>query len=427
MIKTIEDVTSTKKKMSIEIPDAEIIGEINKTLQHFRKNAKFDGFRPGKAPISLVEKMYGKDAESDALEKIVPKYYSDAIKEAAIKPVANPVLESGMQYKRGNDLALTFTVEVRPTIEKLKYDGIEVTDVAYEPKPEDTEHALERLRTDKASYAPTDEAAKENDIIIMDYSSKEDDKSFEGEVYKVGTELMPKAFSDNLTGKKKGDKVEFEAEFPEDYYAKDLAGQKRNFSVEVKEVKKMSLPELDDELGKDLGFDTLDELKARIAERLEESRKTTIQKMQKAELLHKLVDAHSIEAPETLVEGELENLMAQQRGQAMQTGEGPDDAKLREELKENAERNVKASLIIQEIGEKEKIEVSEQEMNDRVVAMAQAANMSPENVVKYYMSKDGSIDGLSQSVFEDKVMEMLVDKAVKVAPKEDKTAKKESK
>lgn len=417
MIKSLEDISGTKKRLSIEIPASVIEDEISKTLSDLKQNSRFPGFRKGKAPMSLVEKRYGKDAEADAIEKIIPKYYSDALKESKLKPVNNPNLEGGIDFKRNTDLGLTFTVEVRPEIKGLSYDSLEVTEIPVDISAEDIDHTLERLRQDRASYDPTEDAATVGDVIIMDYESSEDEKSYKDEVFKLGTELLPEAFTENLTGRKKGDKVKFEVEFPQDYYSKELAGEKRSFSVDVKEVKKVVLPAMDDELAKDLGFENLDELKARIGERLEESKKTTIGKMQKAELLQKLVDAHQeVEAPESLVEGEIENLLAQARGRANASGETINEEELSKTFAENARRNVIASLIIQEIGEKEGTDITEQEIQAKVVALAQSANMTPENVVKYYISQDGSIEGLRQSVLEEKVMDFLVDKATKVKP-----------
>jgi trigger factor len=418
MIKSIEDVTSTKKRLSIEIPADAIEQEIGKSLAYIRKNASFSGFRKGKAPMQLVEKRYGKDAESEAIEKIIPRYYTEALKESDLKPIGQPTLEGSLDFKRNSDLGLTLTVEVRPEIKGLRYDSLSVTEVPVEVGPEAVEEMLERLRQDKASYEPTEEPAGEGDVVIMDYLIKEDGKSFEGEVYKLGTELMPGEFTENLAGRKKGEKAEFEAEFPEDYYSRELAGQKRTFSVELKEVKKMSLPGLDDELAKDLGFDGLEALRERVREKLEESQKSTMVKMQKAEILQKLIDAHEFEAPESLTEGEIENLMSQTRGRAQASGEAIDEDKLREEHARDAERNVKASLIIQAIGEKEGIEVSDEEMNAKVMELAASVNMSPENIVKYYVSKDGSLEGLKQSVFEDKAMEMLIERAEKTKPAE---------
>lgn len=418
MIKSIEDITSTKKRLSIEIPADAIEQEISKSLAYIRKNASFSGFRKGKAPLQLVEKRYGKDAESEAIEKIIPKYYSEALKESDLKPIGQPTLEGSLDFKRNTDLGLVLTVEVHPEIKDLKYDSLKVTEVSVEVGEEAVGEMLERLRQDKASYEPTDEPAGDGDVVIMDYHIKEDDKSFEGEVYKLGTELMPVEFTKKLSGKKKGEKAEFEAEFPEEYYSKDLAGQKRTFSVELKEVKKMSLPGLDDDLAKDLGFDDLASLTERVKERLEESQKSTMVKMQKAEILQKLVEAHEFDAPESLVEGEVENMLSQVRGRAQASGETVDEEKLREEYASNAERNVKASIIIQSIGEKEGIEVGEQEMNEKVMDLAASVNMSPENIVKYYVSKDGSLEGLRQSVFEDKALEMLIEKAEKVKPAE---------
>lgn len=403
----MEDLSTTKKRLSIEIPPEAIENEIKSALDSLRKRTKLPGFRQGKAPMALIEKRFGKDVEAEALDKVIPAFYSEALKEADIKPVAQPSLEGGLDFRRNNPLSLTITVEVRPKIEKLEYEGIKVKDIPVSVEDKDVEDTLERLRQDKASYEPSEEPVKDGDLVVMDYEIKQDGKAFRDQVFQVGSEAMPTGFSDRLVGMKKGEDSEFSVTFPGDFRIEELAGKDAELKVSVKEIKKIILPALDDEFAKDLELDDLDSLKKHIRERIEESKKKAVADMTKAEIMKKLLEAHEFEAPESLVEEELGHRVAQAKAQGAQQ----DDETLRKELRPDAERHIKASLLVQVIGEKEDIDVSEEDLKQRVVALSGRFGLSPENVMKYYISRDGSLEGLRHSVYEEKVLDRLLERA----------------
>lgn len=433
MIKEITNISATKKKIAITVPADAIQGEIDRTLEGLKRDYRFPGFRKGKAPMSMVVKKFGKDAEGEAIEKLVPRFYSDALIEAKLSPVGNPQLESKIEYKPGSDMEMVLTVEVLPEIEGLKYEGIEVTDLPAAITDEDIDMAMERLKADKATYEPSENAAADGDVVIMDYEVSGEgvdaaNSKFKGEVFKIGSDLMPSEFSKAITGKKKGEAVEFKVNFAPDFYAEEHAGKERAFKVSVNEVKNVKTPTLDDEFAKDLSFDDMAALRKHVGERLEKAKSDSIKRLQKADLLRKLIDNHEFEAPESLVSGELDNLLEQSKHQARAKGEEPDEAKLREELRESAVRHVKASVLLKAIGEKESVDVNESDLQQALMYSASRMGLSPENMVKYYVSRDGSLEGLRQSVYEDKVMDRLLEKAVKAPPKDnEEPRKKESK
>lgn len=428
MIKEITDISATKKKLAITVPADAIQGEIDRTLEGLRLNYSFQGFRKGKAPMSMVIKKFGKDAEGEALDKLVPKFYADALTEAKLTPVSNPQLDGKIEYKPGVDMEMVLTIEVLPEIKDLKFEGLEVTDMPSTITDEDIDIAMQRLQADKSTYEPSENAAADGDVIIMDYEVSGEgvdaDKSkFNGEVFKIGSDLMPPDFSKAITGKKKGETVEFKVSFPADFYAEEHAGKERTFKVTINEVKNVKTPTLDDEFAKDLNFDDMAALRKHIAERLEKAKGDSIKRLQKADLLKKIIDNHEFEAPESLVEGELENLIEQSKHQARSKGEEPDEAKLRDELKESAVRHVKASVLLKIIGEREAVEVNENDLQQAIFYASSRMGLSPENMVKYYVSRDGSLEGLRQSVYEDKVMDRLLEKAVKVPLKDNEEKK----
>lgn len=416
MLKTIEEISSTKRRLRIEIPPQAIEKEISLSLEKLRQRTRVAGFRVGKAPLNLIEKKFGKEVEGEVLQKLIPRVYSETIKEANLKPVDNPVFEEMGDFKRQEPFNMTLLVEVMPGIEGLNYTGVKVHDAETEVSGSDVEDVLARLREEKAVFEPSEAPLAEGDIAILDYTVEGEDKKFEAHVFKVGGPTMPADFSRGLTGKKKGESFDVTVNFPEDYPVKETAGREVLFHLTVKDTKKVRLPELDDELAKDLGDTNLEELKTHIKEEIQKSKKLAVRKMQKAEIMKKLLEAHTFDAPEGLVEKELTGMVeeaAAQKG-ATESPEAPKGEELnimRDSLRENAVRNVKASLLLEEIGEREKVEVSEDDMKEKVTQIAQRLSIAPENVIKYYVSKHGSLDSLRHAVFEEKVLDLLLEKA----------------
>jgi trigger factor len=408
MLKSVEDISATKKRLSIEIPSDAIENQIKTSLDLLRRKTKIPGFRPGKAPVALLEKRYGKDVEAEAMEKLIPSFYSEALKEADITPVTQPAIEGGVDFKRNTPLSLTVTVEVRPKLETLSYEGIEVKEVPVTVSDEDVEKTLERLREDRASYEPSAEPVADGDLLVLDYTAGDGGEPVEDYVFKMGSPAMPEAFSAGLLGAKKSEPVTFEMEFPGDFPVEGLAGAKGNITATVKEAKKVNLPALDDEFAKDLDFDNIEELRKHIREKLEESQQKSIANMMKAEILKKILESHEFEAPASLVDGELSHLVAGARAQGRK--DEPED-ELKEEFRPDAERNIKASLLLQMIGEKEGLDVTEDDLKEKLVSLSGQFGLSPENVMKFYISRDGSLEGLRNSVFEDKVLDLLLERA----------------
>lgn len=407
MLKTVEDVSSTKKRLRIEIPSEAIEKEIKDALDRLRLRVKLPGFRQGKVPLSLIEKRFGRDAETEAMEKVIPAFYADALKEAKIRPVANPVFEEAGDFKRHNPLSMTLLVEVKPEIKDLKYEGIKLKEIPVGVEESDVEGTLKRLQEQKTVYEPSEEPVGRGDLVTIDYELKDQGRSFTDQIFKVGSEAMPGEFSDRLVGLKKAEEAEFGVAFPEDFHAGELAGKETAFKVAIKDVKKGTLPPIDDELAKDLGFDTLEALKEHIRVQIMKSKEETVKNIMRAEAIKKLVEAHEFDAPESLLEAELGRLVDEAR---VRGSKEPVEA-LREELRPAALRHTKAALILQAIGEKEEVAVTEDDLRGKVQWLAARMSLTPDNVMKYYATRDGSLDGLRDSIFEEKVMDLILQKA----------------
>jgi len=412
LLKAVEDISSTKKRLKIEIPTEAIERKIQDSLEKVRQKAKIPGFRPGKTPMNIIEKHFGKSAEAEAIEKIIPEFYDRALKEADIVPVTQPVLDGGINFVRHNPLFLALTIEIRPKIENLTYKSVQVKDIPVAVSDSEIETSLKRLQEGKATYELADKAIELEDLITVDYEIKYDDQtlSAKDQVLKIGIEGLPKEITESLKDKKAGDTVETEAMFPEDFHVKALAGKKAMVRNVVKAVKKKNLPEMDDEFAKDMSFETLEGLRAGVREEIEKAKKGHVLKIQKDEILEKLVNAHDFDVPESMLEKELSAMINEVK--ASKKAGDKDDATLQIELRPEAIKTVKALILLSVIGEKEGITVTDIELKEKVLDISQRLSMSPESIMKIYIQRDGSLEGLRNSIHGQKVLDLLLSNAI---------------
>ena len=435
MLKSVEDIDTTKKRLRIEIPSDVIEKEIGNSLEKVRQKAKIPGFRPGRAPINLIERRFGKEVEAEVLDKIIPEYYSKALKEAELMPVTTPVFDEKIDFKRNNPINLSLTVEVMPKIENLSYENMKVEDIPVSVDDAEVEDYLKKLQGEKAIYEVSEKEIDTDDLVSFEYvdakiAGEENAAALKEQISKMGNEILPPDIMEKMIGKKKDDIVEFATTFNGDCKSKELAGKTIDMKVAIKEIKKKNLPEIDDEFAKDLGFENIPEMKEKIKEKIFAVKKEHIVRIQKAIIVNKILEAHSFEAPETLVRRELESLMmheslsqreakettsiagSPEEEKVVATRSQEDLEKLQTELKDKALKNVQASLIIDAIGQKEGITVTDDEVNERISLVAQKLSATPEAVKNFYHYKEGSLEGLRHSIYEDKVMDMLLSKAV---------------
>lgn len=402
MLKAIEEISTTKKRLKIEIPAERVKEEIQKVLKDIQKKAKIPGFRPGKAPISIIEKKFGKEAESEVLEKLVSQSYDNAIKEAKLKPVLPPITEDAIDIKREQPLSFELIVEVRPEIENLNYENIELEEISTEVKDEEVEEVIKRLSKERGTYEPTEEPIQNEDLVVIDYTTDigKEAKDF---VYKIGSGPFPEEFSKALEGKRKNEIFNIKIEFPKDSIA-DFAEKTVNFDITIKEIKRRKdIPY--EELPKELGFEDIEDLKKYIRESLERAKKEQAEQKYKIEILKKLLESYDFEIPEGLLEMEIRRLTEEYEAMGLDITQNMD------KITESAKRNVKAYLLLEVIGEKEGISVSEEDLKNEVMNIARRYSISPQGVVQYYLSKHGSLEPLRNSVFENKVFDLLLSKA----------------
>ncbi len=424
----VEDIKTTKKRLKIEIPADVIEKEISNSLEKLKHKAKIPGFRSGMAPITLIEKRFGKEVEAEVLDKIIPEYYTKALKETELMPVTTPVFDKGLDFKRNSTLNLSFTIEVMPKIENLNYENIKIKDIPVVVDETEIEDYLKRLQEEKVIYEVAEKEVESDDLVTFDYSDckiigEENPPSVKEEVLKIGNEIFPPDIMERVMGKKKDDIVEFTTTFNEICKSKVLVGKTADMKFVIKEIKKKNLPSIDDEFAKDVGFENISEMREKIKEKIYAAKKEHIKRVQKAGIVSKLIESHNFEVPDVLVSKEMESLMMEESlsqkepKETISETKSPEQEKkdfenLQAEMGTRAARNVQASIIVDAIGRKEGITVTDDEMKDRVSLIAQRLSATPEAVMNFYKYKEGSLEGLRHSIYEEKVMDMLLSKAI---------------
>ena len=412
-------------KFTMEFTAEEFEAAQVKAYQASKDKFVVDGFRKGKAPRSIIEKRYGEGIFfEEAIDELFREHYGKALVELELEVIDSPAAEFS-QIKKGEGFTATITVACFPIVEVKDYKGIEIEKVTQEVKDEDVENDLKQQQHRNARVVLVEREAKEGDTVLLDYSGFVGDEQFEGgtaerQELKLGSGMFIPGFEEQLVGVTPGEKKDVVVTFPEEYHAADLAGKEAVFHCLVHEIKEEQLPELDDEFAKDVSeFDTLDELKTSIREKLEKYAEAASVSQMKDKAIEKLVASNEVEVPAVMVEDEMsrmaQELDQQLRYQGMSLGQylefvGKDMAAFRDELRPDAERQVKTRLLLMGIVEAEKIEVSAEELEEEIKVMAIQYNTNADEIKK--MLGFENLTFLQKDLQIKKAIEFIYDNAV---------------
>lgn len=372
-------------KFTIEFSAEEFENAQIKAYQQNKDRFQIDGFRKGKAPRSIIEKRYGEGVFfEDAIDELFRENYGKALAELELEVIDSPRAEFG-KIAKGEGFTTTITVACYPIVDVKDYKGVEIDKVVQEVKDEDIDKEIEALQKRNARMVLVERPAKEGDTVLLDYSGFVGDDQFEGGTaerheLKLGSGMFIPGFEEQLVGATPGEKKDVTVTFPEDYHAEDLAGKEAVFHCLVHEIKEEQLPELDDEFAKDVSeFDTLEELKNSTRERLEKYAKASEERQMQDAALAKVVEANEVEIPSVMIEDEIDRMIQeldqQLRYQGLSVDQyvefvGKDAKAFRDELRPDAERQVKTRMLLNGIAEAEKIEVSQEELEKELEDMA---------------------------------------------------------
>jgi trigger factor len=417
-------VEGCKHELEISIPPDAVEAETVQVTKTFQDRAKLPGFRPGKAPASLIRRNFAGDIRQQVLEHLVPRFFDEKAKEESLRVVGTPTI-SDVHFHDGEPLRFKAHFEVFPEFEPAEYKGVEVPYAQPEVSDEDVEKRVQELRESKATYVNEDpRPLQDGDYAVISLESvagaETAIKSDEVVVLVAGPETLA-GFTDNLRGASAGDEKEFDVTYPEDYGQEKLSGKTVRFKVGVKGLRRKELPETNDDFAQDLGdFRTMDELKAALQKSILAQREAEAQRDAKDRLVEKLVDANDFPVPEKFVDSQIQNRVEQRLRSLAQQGVDPstfnlDWAKIKEAQRDAAIREVKASLIIGKVAEREAIGVTNDEVDKEVQRIAQQ-NREPLATVRKKLTEDGTMDRIASHIQTEKTLNFLFDKAVKTIP-----------
>ncbi|TKB68635.1 MAG: trigger factor [Nitrospira sp.] len=426
----VTELGPMKRALKIEVPVDEVAQQFSRAYLELNRQVRIPGFRPGKAPVAILEKRYAKTIEEDVIRKLVPDFYGRAIKQAGISPVVVdiPPLDR-VKIQKDAPFTFTATVEIKPTIELRDYKSPNPISLQADKRTvaeEQIDRALEVLREQQARLdeAQAGTVLAEGDYAIVDLEgflegAPLEGTKKEGQLHKVGSKaaLLGIEIDAHLIGRQAGDMVEIPQTYPVSHPDQRVAGKALSFRLVIKGVKQKKLPTLDDEFAKDCGpYASLHELKDKLRGQMEKALKRDIEESYKDTLLKRLIETHHFDLPDTLVERELstivqQKLQARQRGNVTDSPPPPDAEelkKIREEHREDANRRVKAGLILEAIAEKESLSVTQDDLNNEVTRLATELRVPMADLVKMIQAGgQDSIEELRARILADKALDVV--------------------
>jgi len=403
----MKEVSMTKRVFTIEVPSDVVSKGFSDAYDDLRKRVKVPGFRPGKAPLTLLERRYAKEVEADLIKRLVPDYYLKAVKESRVVPVDMPEIDH-VDLQRDGPLKFTATVEVQPKIGQVVYEGIELKKEEVAVTEKDIEDRIEELRTYHAQLEVTGEGhvIEEGDYVQVDYTGLRDGKPVKGVerkgvVFQIGSSTIPN-FDKGLIGARKGEDRDIE------YSEQNLL-----LKIKIAEIKKKVLPEVNDDFAKVVGgYNSLAELRGGLKRSILEEKGEAQKAHYKEEVIKRLIERNPVEAPPSLVEREMKRFLARTKRFMGKKGEfEPEEEKsFREKYMPHAEEQIKGYLLLTAIGEHKGISASEEDVEEEIKKIAQNNGQEVRQVRKSLESMDEGLEGLKSRIVEDKVIKWIMDK-----------------
>ena len=413
--------------LKIKIPAKTFADKMTARLEQIQKEAKIQGFRPGKAPLEMIRQKYENAVKGEVLDDLVNEEVAKELKAKDMRPAMRPKVQMD-KFEEGKDITLTVEFESLPKIKVGSFDKIKIDRMSAMAGDKEVQESLDKLASTKKTTEPVAEkrATKKGDVVVIDFVGSVDGKEFQGGSGKgyyldLGSNTFIPGFEDQLIGKNVGDAVEVNVTFPENYHAKELAGKKALFKTDIKELRAWKGPEVNDEFAKQFGLDSLAKLKEAIKNELDKEYSRVARLHAKRVLLDVLAKEYDFDVPESMVDAEFKAIWNQyeQAKKANQLDE--DDKKkseddLKKEYKAIADRRVRLGLLLAQIADDNKIQVSKEDMQNALMAEAHRYPGQETQVIEYYTKNPQAMDALRAPVFEEKIVDFLLGK-VKVTEK----------
>jgi trigger factor len=419
-----------KREFQVQVPAADLEARVSQRLGELKDRVQLRGFRPGKVPITHLKKIYGKAVMAETIEALVRELNARIVSERGFKLATEPKVtlpDDGKDVDKliggGVDLAYTLGLELLPRIDLADFKGIALERPVAEVTPEEVDDAIGKLVEQNRPFAAKPEGAKvdSGDRVLLDFTGQVDGRPFPGSTGQevpvlIGSHTFLPGFEDQLLGMAAGEKRLVRITFPAAYAKPELAGKDAEFEVTAKKIERPEAVTINDEFAKSLGLESLDRLKEAIRGRLQQALTAGSRQRMKRQLLDKLDEMHQFALPPTLAEDEFKNIWSTVEGDLKAQGrtfadEGTTEEKAREEYRAIAERRVRLGLVLAEIGERNHITVTEEEISRAVVDRARQVPGHEQQIWEYYRKNPQALAAVRAPIFEDKVIDFLTELA----------------
>ena len=417
-----------KREFRVVVPATDLQARVNERLDDLKGRVQLRGFRPGKVPVAHLRRLYGKAAMAEVIEAAVREANSKIVTDHGFKLAIEPkvVLPSEEGAVEGviagkSDLAYTVEIEILPPITLADFKTIKLTRLTAEVTDAEIDQTLQRIAEQNRPFMAKSEGAEKGDRVVLSFQGTIDGQPFEGGAGEdvplvLGSGQFIPGFEDHLMGIKAGESRTFDIKFPDDYPAKAMAGKDATFAVTAKAVEAPGAVTIDDDFAKTLGLESLAKLRDAIKDRTQREHAAASRQKLKRALLDQLDERHKFEPPPSLVEQEFNNVWSSIEKDLKDQGrtfadEGTTEEKARAEYRAIAERRVRLGLVIAEIGERNNIKVTEEQLNAAVVEQLRQLPGREQEVWDYYRKNPGALAALRAPLFEDKVVDFLIELA----------------
>jgi len=412
--------TTCKREIELEIPAENVTKATEKVARDLARVARIPGFRPGKAPVTLIRRRFAGDIQGEVLQSLVPEYLEKALDEKKLVPVTRPEVDQ-VEFKEGEPLKFRAVFEVLPEFELSNYKGLEIQVDAVEAGEAQVDKVVEEMRERAATFVPVEgRAAKDGDFALIKLSGMPegggDPVEADNIMCHIGAEETLESFTENLRGANPGETKKFQSKYPDDYPDQKLAGKTYDYSVEVLAIKEKKLPEVNDEFAKDAageasGVTAVAELRKKILENLEAAKEEQQSSQAREKILEALVKKHDFPVPEALVEHQMDVRLERTVRSLTAQGVDPravnvDWVSLRRRQHDRAVDDVKAELLLDRIADAEKIEATDEDVEKEISALAERSGESA-TALRARLTKQGALDRMKSKLRSDKTIEWL--------------------
>ncbi|HXZ88109.1 MAG TPA: trigger factor [Candidatus Binataceae bacterium] len=419
----IETTSALRRKLTIELEPAEVNRELDRAYNDLKRSVQLKGFRPGHAPRALLERFFGDQVRGDVIQKLVKEYTGRALDENDLKPVVEPEIVTEESDLKKAQLRFTATFDLKPALVVRDYEGLKVPKAKIEVNESEVDAALERLRERHATLKKVEgrEVVEEGDFVVASFEGFEDGKpiaetKMEDRLVQVAANVLAHGLDEVLRGAHISVEARKSRSYPADYAEKDIAGKNVEWRATVKEIFTRVLPDIDDEFAKDQGqYQNLTELRAAVREGLERQAQQEADARARQGLLDLILERNPVEVPESLTAREQRTLEAE-TVMALESAGVPREAALDrarqnpEDVKARAEKRAKSGLIVDAIAEQEKVEVSDDEVADRVAAIVTQSGRQRERAAEFYGHEENRV-ALKISMKREKTLDLLLTRA----------------